>query len=80
MFLSYSKGGFFEATLDFLICFEMFESMLFDFYGVQAILMALVVRTTFFNWNGVKIITKYGLEVDFCIFCEAIICANIFCL
>ena len=34
----------------------------------------------FLNWNGIEIIPKYGLEVDFWIFWEAIICATTFLL
>ena len=30
----------------------------------------------FINWNGVESISKYGLEVDFLIFRDTIICAT----
>ena len=36
-----------------------------EFKGFQAILMVLAVWARFFNWNGVEIIPKYGLESDF---------------
>ena len=38
-----TEGGFFEATIDFYILLEIFESILIYFWGSQAILMVLAV-------------------------------------
>ena len=60
-----TEGGIFEAGVGFYNFWRIFGSILIYFYCFQAILMVLEVWEMFLSQNGIEIISKYGLEIDF---------------